>query len=106
MNRRIILRPRANRDIDNHVDYLAQNNDDTALEFFDAVRSTVAQLARMPGMGSLYSIKNPRLKGLRRWSVKGFKRYIIFYLEQDDTIEVVRILHASRDLGNIFNREQ
>ncbi|MFQ4141497.1 hypothetical protein [Chlorogloeopsis sp. ULAP02] len=34
--------------------------------FFDSVRETFAQLARMPGMGSRYSSEKLRLQGLRK----------------------------------------
>jgi toxin ParE1/3/4 len=48
--------------------------------FFDAVRQTCAKLAQMSGMGRPYPVTNPRLEGLRKWSVKGFDKHLIFYL--------------------------
>lgn len=59
----------------------------------------------MPGMGSLYPVENSRLQGLRKWPVKDFKKYLIFYFERDDAIEVVRILYATQDINSILDGE-
>lgn len=102
MNRRIFIRPRAGQDLEDLFDYIAENNPDAALRFFDATRQTIARLASMPSIGSPYRVNNPRLDGLRKWKVKGFERYLIFYLFTDERLEVVRILPAVRDLPTIF----
>jgi len=33
----------------------------------------------MPGMGRAEDFDNPRLTGMRRWRVRGFDNYLIFY---------------------------
>ncbi len=73
--------------------------------FLILLRETFAQLARMSGMGSRYPVDNPRLQGLRKWAVKGFKRYLIFYFERDESIEIVRLLYAGQDIENILEQE-
>ena len=105
MSKGIILRPQVTQDLDDQVAAIAQQNGEAALDFFDAVRLTIAQLAKMPGMGAKYSVKNPRLKGLRKWAVKGFRNHIIFYIERDDAIEIIRILYATRQISSILERE-
>ncbi len=42
MTLRIFITPKANTDIDDLFNYIAQNNTDAALHFFDAARSTIA----------------------------------------------------------------
>ncbi|NEP08848.1 MAG: type II toxin-antitoxin system RelE/ParE family toxin [Symploca sp. SIO2C1] len=106
MTKAIVIRPRASQDLDEHFAYIAQNNPDLALKFFDAVRQTFAKLAQMSGMGSAYPSTNPRLEGLRKWPVKGFKKHQIFYLSFDNYIEIVRILHAARDIEGILEKEE
>ena len=106
MTKRILIRPKASQDLDDHFAYIAERNGEAALQFFDNVRLTLAQLARMPQMGRVYVIQNPRLQGLRKWAVRLFKRYLIFYIERDDAIEIVRILYASQDLSSILDREK
>ncbi|WP_339376323.1 type II toxin-antitoxin system RelE/ParE family toxin [Calothrix sp. NIES-2098] len=59
----------------------------------------------MPIMGRLYKVQNPRLKGLRKWVVKDFKKYLIFYLQADENIQIVRILYARRDIERILEQE-
>lgn len=113
MTKRIVITPKASLDIDEYFVYIAQQNPDTALLFFDSVRlvlsavegETFAQLARMPGMGSRYPLDNLRLQGLRKWAVKGFRKYLIFYFERDESIQVVRILYAGQDIERILEQE-
>jgi toxin ParE1/3/4 len=38
------------------------------------------------------------LQGLRRWPVKNFDKYLIFYKNAGDQVEIIRILHGKRDL--------
>ena len=66
MTKKIIIKPKASQDLDDHVAYIATDNFEMALKFFDAARLTIAQIAKMSGMGSLYPVNNPRLKGLRK----------------------------------------
>jgi toxin ParE1/3/4 len=106
MTKRIVIKPRASQDIDEHFAYIAQNNSDAALRFFDAVRQTFARLAQMSQMGRPYLVANPRLDGLRKWSVKGFEKHLIFYLSFDGYIEIVRILHAARDIEAILEQDE
>lgn len=105
MTLRIVITPRASFDLDELFEYIAQNNSDAALRFFDSARQTFSQLARTPGMGSIYEISNPSLQGLRRWKVKGFEKYIIFYRFSEQFLEVLRIIHAGRDIPTILEDE-
>jgi toxin ParE1/3/4 len=105
MTKRITIRPKASQDLDDHFAYLAERDPETALRFFDAARLSIAQLARMPGLGSPYPARHPRLQGLRKWAIKSFRKYLIFYLEWDNTIDVVRILYAARDISSILDGE-
>jgi toxin ParE1/3/4 len=105
MTRRIIITPKASGDIDELFAYIAQDNYDAALKFFDSTRLTFSQLAKTPGIGSLCESINSRLIDMRKWAVKGFDRYLIFYRYSDEYIEVVRVIHAARDISAIFEEE-
>ena len=106
MTKSIVITPKASADVDEHFTYLAEENLEVALLFFDSVRQTFAQIARMPGIGSSYPVENPRFQGLRKWSVKGFKQYLIFYFEQDECIEIMRVLYARRDLEQVLGSSE
>jgi len=105
MTRRIIITPRADLDIDKLFTYIAQDNLDAAIRFFDSARMTFAQLARTPGIGSICEVKNSPLQGLRKWAVKGFEKHLIFYSYSDEYMEVLRVLHGVRDIPNILDHE-
>ncbi|MGD1872956.1 MAG: type II toxin-antitoxin system RelE/ParE family toxin [Mastigocoleus sp.] len=105
MTLRIFITPKASVDIDNLFNYIAQNNTDAALKFFDVTRNTIANLAKNPGLGSVYSVNSPRLQGLRKWGIKGFEKNLIFYLQSEELLTVVRIIHASRDIPTILEEE-
>lgn len=105
MTRRILITLKASQDIDKFFEYIAQNNHDAALRFFDATRQTIAKLAVSPGKGSLFEVDNSRLVGLRKWAVKGFEKHLIFYLYDEELLTLIRIIHASRDLPNILAKE-
>jgi toxin ParE1/3/4 len=57
----------------------------------------------MPNIGEPWFSRNTRLAGLRVSRVEGFKAHLIFYLSSDVGIEIIRVLHASRDLGSILD---
>ncbi|MDZ8083318.1 MAG: hypothetical protein RMY36_017835 [Nostoc sp. SerVER01] len=42
---------------------------------------------------------------VNKWAVKGFKKYLIFYFERDENIEVMRILYAGQDIEIILQQE-
>ncbi|MBD2179641.1 type II toxin-antitoxin system RelE/ParE family toxin [Planktothrix sp. FACHB-1355] len=106
MTRRIAITPRASLDLDEHFSYIAENNQDAALRFFDAARQTFSQLAKTPGIGSPFAVTNSRLEGLRKWAVRGFEKYLIFYLDRGEDIEIVRVLHSSRNIPVILGQEE
>ena len=105
MTLRILITPKANQDLDDLFDYIAQNNSDAGLRFFDAARKTIAKLAQNPEMGNSYFVSNPRLQGLRKSRVKDFEKYLIFYLVSEDILTVVRIIHAARDIPTMLEKE-
>ncbi|MFB2920031.1 MULTISPECIES: type II toxin-antitoxin system RelE/ParE family toxin [Aerosakkonema] len=106
MTRRISISPRASFDLDDHFEYIAESNFDAAVRFFDSARQTFAKIAQTPGIGKRCVVENPRLAGLRKWGVKGFENYLIFYLDSGEIVEIVRILHAARDIPTILEMEE
>jgi toxin ParE1/3/4 len=43
---------------------------------------------------------------LRRVRVNGFGNYLLFYIPRTGGLDVVRILHAARDIESIFETEE
>ena len=93
------IRPLADRDIDGHVAYLAQEaGDAVALRFLDAIERTFSTLAEQPALGSPRLFDEARLEGTRVLPVVEFRKVLVFYMRSGDTIEVLRVLHGARDI--------
>jgi len=59
----------------------------------------------MPHMGPARVFRNPRLRDLRIWPIRGFEKIVIFYRPIEGGIEVVRVLHGARDVKGILEEE-
>jgi len=81
------------------------NLPDVAVRFRAALRQTMQLLQQHPWVGPRYRSSNPQLQTLRTWAVTGFEMIRIYYLLDEDTIRVVRILHGKRDVKRILEGE-
>ena len=63
-------------------------------------------LVQHPQSGTPYDSGIDRLAGLRRFPVKGFAKYLLFYMPRAGGIEVVRVLHGARDIAIVFGTEE
>ena len=55
-------------------------------------------LAESPQIGGSYPTKNDRLAGVRVFRVRAFPNHLAFYVQRQNGIEIVRVIHGSRDL--------
>lgn len=94
---------RAQEDVDTIVEFIAQDNLEAAGRFYNAVENTAAMLVELPNMGSPRSYPETELQNVRIFRVKDFEKYLIFYREIEETIEIVRIVHGARDLPKLFS---
>jgi toxin ParE1/3/4 len=106
MNRNIIQRAEAQEDLAEAFAYLGQNSLDAALRFIRAAEKTFQQLAMMPGIGERFRSNRPELAEVRPTSISGFRMYQVYYRPIDDGIEVLRILHGSRDVERILGSDE
>lgn len=90
----ITITPAAENDLVNIWVYIARDNPEAADNVYRAAEETFQKLAAMPRMGASYKSKRSRLKGLRFFPVSNFHNYVIYYREQPDGIEIIRVLHA------------
>ncbi|WP_028310836.1 type II toxin-antitoxin system RelE/ParE family toxin [Derxia gummosa] len=84
---------RALADLDGVWDYIAADNADAADRFLDELRCFLDLIATQPLMGRARPELAPAVRSLP------FQRYVLFYRPQADGIELVRFLHASRDIA-------
>ena len=48
----------------------------------------------MPGIGSPRYAEIPLVHGVRMLAIKDFENYLLFYLEHEDCVDVIRVLHG------------
>lgn len=94
--RTVFRRPSAGEDIAEHWDWLAENDLDAADRWLDRLDVAFQLWASQPLMG------RPRPELLANLRSFAFERHVVFYLPLPGGIEVVRVLHAARDLGPAF----
>ncbi len=100
----VFVRARARRDILSNAEYLEEHGGvDTAQRFLDATQNTFEALARMPKVGTLCAFRSPALRHIRRWPVKGFENWLIFYQAKRNGVEIVHLIHGARDIEILFN---
>jgi len=78
--------------------YIHQQNPKAADDVLEELYRTIRTLAGHPEMGRLRS----DLLGTPRSFPLAGRRYVIFYRPQEDGIKVLRVIHASRDLGQAY----
>lgn len=103
----VILRDEAAQDVRETFIYLSGNSVSRARKFVEAVYLTFENLVAMPHMGSPRSVAGAHLRGLRVWPVKDFNAYLLFYrpLASNDGVEIIRVLHHSRDFETLLTDE-
>lgn len=98
MNKPVHLRALAANDIELAVDhYLAEAGADVAAQFIDAIQRDLGRLARQPQLGSLRFAYELGIPDMRAWPVHRFP-HVVFYVEQDQRLDVWRVLHERRDI--------
>ena len=96
-------RAAARRDLVDHFVHLAENASlDTAERFLALAERTFDDLAREPKIGALLALKPPELAGMRKWRIKDFDNYLVFYMPRADGVSIVRVLHAARDWWSLL----
>ena len=99
-------RPPAVADLIEIADFLALTSGLAAADrFLDLVEETLATIAAMPGIGTLWGSERPALDAVRFFPVTRFRNHLIFYRQVEGGIEVVRVLHGARELPAILEAE-
>ena len=80
-------------------DFIADDNPDAADHWVDQLDTQLRLLATQPLMGRARDELAP---GIRSFP---FGRYLVFYLPISDGIDVVRVLHGTRDVDTAFGED-
>jgi toxin ParE1/3/4 len=93
---RIRLSQQAEQDLEDIWVYLARQNELIADKQIAQILNRFPMLSQFPDMGKQ---RNNLLPGLRSFPVQP---YIVFYTKIADGIEIIRVLHQSRDIDSQF----
>jgi len=91
---RIVWRPIAETDLDNIIDYIAQDKPIMAEEFGQDLRDKTLPLAQHPKLGRT---GRPGLPAFLR-ELAAHRNYIVFYrvLDEARTVEILRVKHTAQ----------
>lgn len=97
MNMGIFLRTaKAEEDLVEIWLYIAADNPEAADKLLNQIDAKCKIIAENPSIGQLRSELAPNLRSFP------VGRYLIIYQEQEENIEIVRIVHGSRYLPDLF----
>jgi len=95
--KRFILTPRAKRDVNEIWDYIAGDSIEAADRVLKALEHAMRMLARNPGTGHWREeLADTRHRFFPVYS------YLIVYRSEVKPIQVIRVLHAARDVQSIL----
>ncbi len=81
------------------VDYFDRTSPDRAERFLRAVDDICDTLKRVPDLGTLIYVDKPQFSGLRAVTIPGFRSYLVCHRPVSGDIEIVRVIHGSRDIA-------
>jgi toxin ParE1/3/4 len=76
-----------------------------ALEFIDALEAAINHLRLHPLTGSLRFAYELEIPELRSWPLRRFP-YLVFYVPDDDRVDIWRVLHARQDIPTHLTSDQ
>lgn len=94
---RFLLTEAAKSDLEEIHDFIFLDSPGAAARVRTALRDAMRRLARNPRLGHLRS--DLADEPLRFWQVYS---YLIVYRAESDALQVVRVLHASRDVRTLL----
>ena len=102
---RLVVRRRADRDIDEQLIFLAKQSHRVAANFLDSVERTFQLLVESPDRGFRWDDDPSLDRGIHVWSVMGFPNVLVFYRPVEHGVEIIRVLHGARDIATLLENE-
>jgi toxin ParE1/3/4 len=96
----VVLRPAADRDLDEIVAFLHKESRQAARCFSDAVGAAIQLIGDHPGIGSTRhaEICHESPRPLRFHPLSRFPRILVYYVDRPEVVEIIRIWDAARGL--------
>lgn len=94
----VAFREAAAKSIDRALDYYLREGGRTpAARFVAALEDAYTHIRRFPATGSSRYAEELGIAGLRFWPLKKFP-YLVFYIERQDCVDVLELLHDHQDI--------
>jgi len=101
-----VVRPKADHDLGEQAHYFAtEAGPERGHRFLLAAHETFGMLARKPQIGWHARLKNPLLAALRVFRVSGFEKMLVLYRPSPHGVEILRVVHGSRNVVALLRRE-
>lgn len=94
---RLVVLPAARADLIEIGDFIALDNPERAASFVAEIGAKMREAAERPRS---FPARHEIFEGLRS---ARYGRYLIFFVETDDEVRIVRVLHGARDLPRLFD---
>jgi len=94
---KLIISPQAREDLFDIWFYIAEDSTINADRFIDKLTKKYHWLTEFPEVGV---VRNDLVKNIQTFPVD---KYMLYYKTTDKTLELVRILHGSRNIDQIFH---
>jgi toxin ParE1/3/4 len=98
VKRHVEVKPEAVHDLLHFFFYIKRDSPSAAERLIHAFDETIFRLSETPGMGGKREYDKKSLQGLRSYPIRGFPNHLVFYKHTDRHLEVIRVIHAARDL--------
>lgn len=92
---RLVILPATKADLIEIGDFIATDNPVRALSFVAEIEARMLKILDMPGASLPRNDLHPGLRSVRHG------RYAIYFVEVEDELRIVRVLHTSRDVVGV-----
>jgi len=75
---------------------------DLAERWENAVTSAVSRVIKNPASGAPCKFRSAELRNVKRTTIRGFPKHLLFYRIRGAEVLVLRIVHGARDLEKLF----
>ena len=93
---KLVILPAARADLIDIGDFIALDNPPRAVSFVAEIETKIMEIGERPGSFQKRDDLHPGL----RHAPHG--RYLIFFIERDEEVQIVRVLQGSRDLPRLL----
>ena len=95
---KLVILPAARADLIDIGDFIALDNRPRAASFVAEIEAKIVEVGERPGS---FQKRDELHKGLRH---ARHGRYLIFFIEKGDEVQIVRVIEGSRDLPRLLER--